>query len=180
MAETRQIGRVNDVDVILRDRVPHLAVRFKLADGTGSMVRCPASRDLLRDYLDVWGVDGLQGTLSLLCWVTVDEGTILSLAPLMPDEGSELSLRGSAVEAAPAGPEAPAKKPAAESKGPPWPGSKQQWMRWTTLSRRAGQLGIDTTLFRPTAGTDEAAIEGLLGALEATIAEEVEKAKAAA
>jgi hypothetical protein len=100
---TRQIGRVEAVDIISLGRQPCLSLRFKLADGSGHSMNAVVTRELLRDYLDVWPAEALQETRTRLCWVVHTDQAITALEPLMPDEGEVLLLAEQ-----PAAPETPA------------------------------------------------------------------------
>lgn len=186
MAETRQIGRVEEVDVMLHDRQPCLSLRLKLADGQEAKDWRPATPELLRDYLDVWGVDALQSTRSLLCWVASSDGALLELAPLMPDEGDTLDLRDGTAKPAAMPDEAPtapveAPQPVAKAAAPKWPGSREQWQMWQDLSKRARAAEVAITA--PTAGATAEDIDGLLAVARAKVdaaEEQAQKERAAA
>jgi len=169
MAETRQIGRVEKVDVMLNEREPFLVVRFKLADEGDVVLTHPiAHATFLRDYLDVWAVDALQATDARLCWVTTEGRVVVELAPLMPDEGDTLDLR----EKSAAGATMPAKAPQSPATAPeadrPTP---EQGARWKAAISKARTLKLDIEHCRPKPGMTRDEVEGLLSVAEATLLE---------
>lgn len=181
MAETRQIGRVEEVDVLAYGRQARLRVEFKTTDGVLRALIAAVTHELLVDYLGVWGEVALQATLKRLCWVVHNDTTIFALAPLMEDEGQTFDLiPASAVQRAtmPAeAPQTPATAPEAAAAEKPTP---EQAERWKTVKSRANTLKLNIEHCRPTPGLSREDVEALLVVAEALVAGEQAKAQVTA
>jgi hypothetical protein len=165
MAEGRQIGRIEEVDVALRERQPCLMLRMKLADGSRVGLSDVVSSNLLRDFLDVWSALSLWATRGLPCWVVTDGAEILALEPLMPDEGEALRLRSAVPEAVEASGPPPGAGPA-----PTAAQKSAQQTRWRELKRRADAAKINIEECRPTVTMSAEDIETMLEMAAAKVA----------